>query len=212
MRRPSPATVIASIALFVSLSGVSYGVATGFIDSREIKNNTIRTKDLRNNDVRGRDIRNSTVRGPDIGANQVRGADVLESSLGLVPKANLANSATTAGALSSQRKISYTAATSTGGQTIYDSGKLKLTATCGAAAITVTAATSVSNATLSSHGGGTPDTNDSGFDTGETPTLSADTEQRTVVYSEPGGQIVVVQYGAFESATGCVVKGVGQTL
>jgi hypothetical protein len=34
-RRPSPATVIASLALFVSLSGVSYGVATGFIDSRD---------------------------------------------------------------------------------------------------------------------------------------------------------------------------------
>ena len=48
-RRPSPALVIACIALFVSLGGVSYGVATGFIDSREIKNNTIRSKDMRNN-------------------------------------------------------------------------------------------------------------------------------------------------------------------
>jgi hypothetical protein len=54
-RRPSPALVIASIALFVSLSGVSYGVATGFIDSREIKNNEVRSIDIRNNQVRTRD-------------------------------------------------------------------------------------------------------------------------------------------------------------
>ena len=91
-RRPSPALVIALIALFVSLSGVSYGVATGFIDSREIKNNQVRTKDLRNNDirtrdlrnneVRGIDIRNSTVRGSDVGLNSLTGDDVNESRLG----------------------------------------------------------------------------------------------------------------------------------
>ena len=42
-RRPSPALVISCIALFVSMGGVSYGVATGFIDSREIRNNTVST-------------------------------------------------------------------------------------------------------------------------------------------------------------------------
>ena len=51
MKRPSPALIIACVALFLSLGGVSYGVATGFIDSREIKNNTIRTKDIRNGQV-----------------------------------------------------------------------------------------------------------------------------------------------------------------
>ena len=54
------------IALFVSLSGVSYGVATGFIDSREIKNNEIRSLDIRNNEIRTRDLRNNEVRGIDI--------------------------------------------------------------------------------------------------------------------------------------------------
>ena len=80
-RRPSPAMVIALIALFVSLSGVSYGVATGFIDSREIKNNEVRTRDLRNNDVRGVDIRNSTVQGRDIAPNTVTGYDIREDAL-----------------------------------------------------------------------------------------------------------------------------------
>ncbi len=96
-RRPSPALVISMIALFVSLSGVSYGVATGFIDSREIKNNEIRsldirnnqirTRDLRNNEVRGIDIRNSTVQGRDVALNTLTGEDVKEDTLGKIPSA-----------------------------------------------------------------------------------------------------------------------------
>jgi hypothetical protein len=102
-RRPSPALVIACLALFVSLSGVSYGVATGFIDSREIKDNTIqskdirnsgiRTEDIRNNEIRGFDIRNSTVRGVDVALNTLTGADVDEAKLGKVPAATDADKA-----------------------------------------------------------------------------------------------------------------------
>ena len=105
-RRPSPALVISMIALFVSLSGVSYGVATGFIDSREIKNNEIRsrdirnnevrTRDLRNNEIRGIDIRNSTVQGRDLALNSVTGEDVKEETLGKVPSAATADSAASA--------------------------------------------------------------------------------------------------------------------
>ena len=105
-RRPSPALVISMVALFVSLSGVSYGVATGFIDSREIKNNEIRsidirnnqvrTRDLRNNEIRGIDIRNSTVQGRDIALNTVTGEDVKEDTLQKVPSAVLADSASSA--------------------------------------------------------------------------------------------------------------------
>jgi hypothetical protein len=102
-RRPSPALVISCIALFVSMGGVSYGVATGFIDSREIRNNTItsgdvrnntlRTFDIRNNEVRGFDVRNSSLQGRDIAFNTLTGADVNESSLGKVPAAAAADSA-----------------------------------------------------------------------------------------------------------------------
>jgi hypothetical protein len=102
-RRPSPALVIACVALFVSLSGVSYGVATGFIDGREIKNNTIRsqdvrnatlrTQDIRNNEVRGFDIRNSSIQGRDVAFDTLTGSDIAESSLGKVPTATAADSA-----------------------------------------------------------------------------------------------------------------------
>lgn len=110
-RRPSPALVIAMIALFVSLSGVAYGVATGSIDTREIKNNDvrsrdlrnndIRTKDLRNNEVRGLDLRNSTVQGRDVALNTLTGDDVNESRLGKVPSATTADTAVAATAAAS---------------------------------------------------------------------------------------------------------------
>ena len=95
-RRPSPAMVVALIALFVAMGGVSYGVATGSIDGREIKNSTIKTGDLRNNEIRGTDIRRGTITGSDVGSNALSGADISESSLGKVASASRADSATTA--------------------------------------------------------------------------------------------------------------------
>lgn len=127
-RRPSPALVVACIALFVSLSGVSYGVATGFIDSREIQNNTIlgkdirngtiRTEDIRNNEIRGFDIRNSTVRGVDVALNTLTGADIDEGKLGKVPVATNADLATTATAADTAAKslspVAFARVSSTG--------------------------------------------------------------------------------------------------
>jgi hypothetical protein len=97
---------VALIALFISLGGVSYGFATGSVDTREIKNNTIRTRDLRNGEVRGRDIRNSTVRGRDVALNTLGGLDIDESKLGPVPVAGLAGQAL--------RPVAYARVDSTG--------------------------------------------------------------------------------------------------
>jgi hypothetical protein len=101
--RPSPAIVISLLALFLSLGGVSYGVATGYIDSREIKNNQvgsrdlrnndIRTKDLRNNEIRGLDVRNSTIQGRDVALATLTGEDIRESTLAEVPSATRAGGA-----------------------------------------------------------------------------------------------------------------------
>jgi hypothetical protein len=141
-RRPSPAMVIALIALFVSLSGVSYGVATGFIDSREIKNNEVRSldirnnevrsRDIRNNEVRGLDIRNSTIQSRDIAINAVRGEDVKEETLGKVPSAMLSDSATSADSVGgvTMRKIAYSGAAGTDFVEVLNLGGLKLEARC----------------------------------------------------------------------------------
>ena len=74
--------VVALIALFTSLGGVSYGVATGSIDSREILNGTVRSWDVRNNDVRTRDVRNNDIRSWDIRNNEVRGRDIRNGTIG----------------------------------------------------------------------------------------------------------------------------------
>ena len=99
VRRPSPALVIACIALFVSLSGVSYGLATGIVDSRELRNNTIRTQDLRNNDIRAIDIRNSTIRSRDVALNTLTGSDIAEAKLRQVPSAATADNASALGGI-----------------------------------------------------------------------------------------------------------------
>jgi len=75
--RLSPSLAVACLALFISLGGVSYGVATGSIDSREIKNSTIRGKDVKN--------------------NSLTGSDVNESGLGQVPSATSAGTANPVG-------------------------------------------------------------------------------------------------------------------
>ena len=58
---PSPAMIVALVALFVALGGVSYGVAVGFVDSRDIKNNTVRSKDVRNGTLTGSDIKHDGI-------------------------------------------------------------------------------------------------------------------------------------------------------
>ncbi len=86
-QRPSPAFVIACIALFSSMGGVSYGLAAGSIDSREIKNGSIRNDDFKNGTLRGQEAK------PD----GFGGGAIKESTLGVVPGASgVANSAVVA--------------------------------------------------------------------------------------------------------------------
>ena len=61
--RPSPAMVIALIALFVALGGTGYAAATGSIDSREIKNSSIQGTDVKDKSLTPKDFQGS-IRGP----------------------------------------------------------------------------------------------------------------------------------------------------
>jgi hypothetical protein len=78
---PSPAMIVALIALVMSLGGSAYAlVITG--------------KSIRNNSVTGKDIRKHSLRGHDLRADSVGGGAIKESSLGLVPAAASAGTAT----------------------------------------------------------------------------------------------------------------------
>jgi hypothetical protein len=73
--------VMASIAVFISLGGTSYGLASGAIGSRELRNNSVASADLRNNSVASADLRNNDVRGRDILTGTIRSSDVGNASL-----------------------------------------------------------------------------------------------------------------------------------
>ena len=206
-RRPSPALLISMIALFVSLSGVSYGVATGFIDSREIKNNEIRsldirnnqvrTRDLRNNEVRGIDIRNSTVQGRDIALNTVTGEDIEEDTLRKVPSAGSADRASTAGSADSvngvsARKFSYTGEMGSGFVEILNLGGLRLEARCAAGPLLeVRANPSAPNAEISSE-----------FPPDDVDDTNFNPDDNTLVVNDPGNDSGLI---AFAAADGSVV-------
>jgi hypothetical protein len=78
--RPSPAMVVALIALFVALSGVGWAALS-------LKPNSITSKYLKNN----RAVKNN-----DVVDDTLQGNKIAESTLGQVPSANTADSATTA--------------------------------------------------------------------------------------------------------------------
>jgi hypothetical protein len=200
-RRPSPALAIACLALFLSLGGVSYGVATGFIDSREIRNNTIasadvrnntlRTFDIRNNEVRGFDIRNSSIQGRDLAFNTLTGADISESSLGKVPAATQADSATDATTVGGMRVQKFFAKPAPGAATIeiFRAAGFAIEGGCGASGDAVL---------LIDQLAGTPATNVELVGTGDTAT------DAFVVHSASLGADLALVPGANASATGTV--------
>jgi len=67
--RPSPAVVIAFVALFVALSAgaVANLPGVGRVNSGDIRNNSVLSKDIRNRTIRGKDVHNET-----ISARQIR--------------------------------------------------------------------------------------------------------------------------------------------
>ena len=68
-RRPSPALVIALLALFVALGGTSYAVKK--IGSRQIADNSVKSVDVRNNNLTGTDIKDGSLLGGDFAAGQL---------------------------------------------------------------------------------------------------------------------------------------------
>jgi hypothetical protein len=216
-RRPSPALVISCIALFMSLGGVSYGVATGFIDSREIKNNEIRsadirnnqirTFDIRNNEVRGFDIRNSSVQGRDVALNTLTGADISEQDLGKVPSATTADTAANATAAGGVTPKAFAYQGEVGGAFVefLNSGGLVLAARCvnaGTPAIEVQANTTVANSEISSAVGPFAN-NDADFDPGDNVLVVDGVDgSGTLTYAGADGRVVTVVAMARQDANG----------
>jgi hypothetical protein len=222
-RRPSAALVISCIALFVSMGGVSYGVATGFIDSREIRNNTItsgdvrnntlRTFDIRNNEVRGFDVRNSSLQGRDIAFNTLTGADINESTLGPVPSATVAD---TAGAVSVLKTIApVTIAEGGAPVALVTHGPLALSAACVDSGGSTAAQLRVQTTEAGSAGSDDPtiDPGDGPVTLAELSDLAAaprSAANRDVFAWAPSGKALTGQFGVVADGSGagaCVFTG-----
>ena len=88
---PSPAMVVACVALFVAMGGSAYALGTGVIDGREVKNYSLTGKDVKKDGIGG--------------------VTVKEDRLGTVPSAeSLSHSATVTGAGQAVRSKGITSA------------------------------------------------------------------------------------------------------
>jgi hypothetical protein len=72
--RPSPALVVSLIALFVSISGISWAAAT--IGTNDIKNGAVTKKKLHKNAVTSKKIKDGAVNGAKVKDHSLTGADI----------------------------------------------------------------------------------------------------------------------------------------
>ena len=120
LRTPSPSMVVDCAALFVSLGGVSYAVAT--IDSADIVNGSIRNRDFKDGTLRGQEAK------PDsFGPNAIKEQALDASKLEQVPSSVQADGVVRQGVISDVgatvrgRGIASSAQTGTGQyQVIFD--------------------------------------------------------------------------------------------
>jgi hypothetical protein len=92
-RRPSPAMIVALIALFVALGGSSYAAIK--ISTKNLRTGAVNSRVLKNNSAKSGDIRNESLTGSDIKTDSIKNADIDNSTL-QAKTADTANKATTA--------------------------------------------------------------------------------------------------------------------
>ena len=81
-RRPSPALVVATLALFVALSGFAVALpGRNSVDSGDIKNDEVKSVDVKNGGLRSGDILDETLVGADVADDSLGSADVTNDSL-----------------------------------------------------------------------------------------------------------------------------------
>ena len=84
----SPSMVVALIALFVSLGGISWAVAVNSIGTRALKDDSVQGRDVRDATLESRDLASGTVQSRDVRDGALRGVDVNDRSLGGVDLAS----------------------------------------------------------------------------------------------------------------------------
>jgi hypothetical protein len=84
IRRPSPAMVVALIALVVAMAGTGYA-------AMKLPKSSVGAKQLKKNAVTGAKVKKNAITGAKVKDGSLSGADIDVGSLGTVPSANVAN-------------------------------------------------------------------------------------------------------------------------
>ncbi len=140
IRRPSPALIISFVALLVALGGTSYAAFSlpkHSVGTKQLKNNAVTTSKIKSGAVTGSTIKNGAVTGSKIKNGAVTGSKIKLSTLGTVPNANHATSATNAAHASTADAVGYektfdftTGDNSPTGHDLVTIGPFTLTALC----------------------------------------------------------------------------------
>lgn len=105
-RRLTLGTAVALVALLATMAGSAVALPgknrvdsndakRGSIGTRAIANNSLRSSDIRNGNVFSRDISDGSLTGDDVQDDSLTGNDIDENTLGKVPSAAAADTATT---------------------------------------------------------------------------------------------------------------------
>lgn len=97
---PSPAMIIAMVALFVAMGGSAYAGA-------KLSKNSVTTKTIKNSAVTGKKIKNGSITGADIKGDSLTGAQVNEGSLGKVGDAETLDGVDSAGFAPAKSVLSW---------------------------------------------------------------------------------------------------------
>jgi hypothetical protein len=222
-RRPSPATVIALVALFVALGGTSYAALV--ITGRNVRNGSLTGADVKTNSLTGVDIRG--IHGADVSTNSLTSSDIAESKLGKVPSAKSADRAVTATTATSTgsvnglavRKFSAKIGPGDPEQVVTTAAGVTVRASCPAGSPAIRATSDINDAvigvSLTTAAGAAAGGQDKGFDIGESADLDQGAANATGVasYSTPTGATTTVTYGFGSAPTfggtnaGCAIWG-----
>jgi hypothetical protein len=83
IRIPSPALVVAAVALLLGLSGTA--VAGALITGKQIANNTVASIDVKNGSLQGLDVRNGSLTGLDVKDGSLKATDFAPGLLSAGP-------------------------------------------------------------------------------------------------------------------------------
>ena len=221
-RRPSPAMVVAFVALCVALAGTASAlpgksrvkkddIARAAVRAQHLYANAVRTKHIRARNVTRSKIARRAVNSDLVGQDALTGQNIVESSLSTVPNASKVNNR-------SVEKIAFVVGQGTAATPVLNLNGLTISAACNAGpALNVTAGTAVSGSWIhagGTHGaGGTYYIGDDAFNIGDSfdvlqnAVTGSNTVRGTLTYARPDGEVATATYLAQETATGCVFAG-----